>query len=151
LTLLRPASAITVGLGFQAQLQSVYLDAGNPTVQGQRKAIPAVTFRLETSRGLKAGTNQPDGSTLSPPQLDPPWNQLTDVEDLAVPPFGSDVVPLYTGDVRVVVHGAFEKPGQVALQQDYPLPMQVLAMIPEVDLADIPQPAGPPGAQRGRR
>jgi hypothetical protein len=57
------ASSVVVGLGFQAQLQSTYLDAGQPTLQGQRKKISAVTARIELSRGVKVGSNQPDGST----------------------------------------------------------------------------------------
>jgi len=45
--------------------------------------------------------------------------------------------PLYTGDTRQPVSGGFATPGQVALQQDYPLPMQVLAYIPEVAAGDV--------------
>ena len=38
-TLPEAATSATVGLGYQAQLQSLYLDVGQPTVQGQRKKI----------------------------------------------------------------------------------------------------------------
>ena len=37
ITLGTPASQVTVGLAFLPQFQTVYLDAGEPTVQGQRK------------------------------------------------------------------------------------------------------------------
>ncbi|MGO9245581.1 MAG: hypothetical protein ACLQDC_12535, partial [Verrucomicrobiia bacterium] len=76
LNLSTPASAVTIGFGFQAQLQSVYLDAGSPTVQGQRKKISHATARLEASSGVKMGSNQVDGSTLSPMQLAPLWTNL---------------------------------------------------------------------------
>lgn len=150
ITLDAPASLVVVGLGFQAQLQSVYLDAGQPTIQGRRKKIAAVTVRVEASRGIKAGTNQPDGSTLSPMRLAPPWTNLAVVPDLGEPPYGSTIVPLYTGDVRVPVGGGIGKPGQVALQQDNPLPLQVLALIPEFLAGDdIEERAEPSAPQRG--
>ncbi|SDD95437.1 hypothetical protein SAMN05216337_1017145 [Bradyrhizobium brasilense] len=138
-TLDAPASAVTLGLGFQAQLQSVYLDAGEPTVQGQRKKIAAVTARVELSRGIKVGSNQVDGSTLSPPQIAPVWNNMADAPDKAVMPYNGIAVPLYTGDVRVTVEGGFQTPGQVAVQQDNPLPMQILSFIPEFLPGDTPQ------------
>lgn len=134
-----PASSVIVGLGFQAQLQGVYLETGEPTIQGQRKKIGAVTMRVESSRGMKVGTNQVDGSTLSPPQLAPVWHGLADLPQKARAPYKSRTQPLYTGDVRVPVNGGFGTPGQVAAQQDLPFPMQILAYIPEVFGGDTPQ------------
>jgi hypothetical protein len=139
ITLATPASAITVGLGFQCQLQSVYIDALVNDVAGQRKKVSAVTARIESSRGLKAGSNQIDGSTLSPPVLAPVWTNLDVIPDLGTPPFGSAVTPLYTGDVRLPVQGGYGKPGQVAIQQDNPLPMNILALIPEDWTGDAPE------------
>ena len=154
LTLASPASAITVGLGFQAQFQSVYLDAGGEaTIQGQRKKVAAATVRVDQSLGLKMGSNQVDGSTLSPMQLAPTWTNLNVVPDLAVPPYGSSVVPLYTGDIRIPVQGGYQKPGQVALQQDNPYPMSILALIPEVLEGDQPEQQAKPRQQpqKGQR
>ena len=139
ITLDQPASNVVVGLGFQAQVQSLYVDAGQPTLQGRRKKVAAATVRLEASRGLKVGSNQPDGSTLSPLQNAPRWTNLMPAEDLAKPVYGSTVIPLYTGDTRVPLNSAFDKPGQVAIQQDYPLPMQILAIIPEILPGDLPE------------
>jgi len=140
ITLSTPASNIVVGLGFTAQLQSLYLNTGeNPTTQGQRKKVGAVTVRVEASRGFQAGSNQQDGSTLSPVQVAPAWNNMADVPDQALPYYGSDIVPLWTGDVRVNLTGGFNTKGQVALQQTQPLPMNVLSLIPEDLPGDIPQ------------
>ena len=139
LNLLAPASSVTVGLGYQCQLQSVYLDAGEPTAQGQRKKVSAVTLRIEASRGLKVGSNQPDGSTLSPQQIAPQWANLDIVPEMGGPPYGGNVTPLFTGDVRVPISGGYQKPGQVAVQQDNPLPMQILALIPEDLSGDTPE------------
>lgn len=141
------STAVTIGLGFQAQLQSIYLNTGEPTLQGQRKKIPAVTARIESSRGLKIGSNMPDGSTQSPMQNAPAWFEgdggLTDVPDngpnFPRAPYNSTAIPLRTGDVRIPISGGYQTPGQVAIQQDNPLPMQVLAFINEVEPGDTPQ------------
>lgn len=134
-----PATTAIVGLGYTVQLQSVYLDGGTPTIQGRRKAIPAMTARVQNSGRFKLGCNQPDGSTLSPVQIAPAWSDL--VEAL-VPDLGSylsDAVPLFTGDVRLPINGGFETPGQSAIQQDLPLPLNVLSFIPEVVEGDETQ------------
>ncbi len=146
----QPSTAVTVGLGFQAQLQTTNLDAGAPTVQGQRKKVAKATIRVDNSRGIKVGSNQPNGSTLSPMQIAPQWSGLQMVPDLVEPAFGSTLVPLYTGDVRVSVSGGFGKPGQVAVQQDYPLPMNIDSIMPEVLEGDEAAQKAPPRRQAGQ-
>ena len=155
ITLATAASAVTVGLGFTAQIQSVYIDAGEPTVQGQRAKIAAVTARLEASQGVAAGANQPDGSTLSPAQVAPAWgagNSLAAVPSTAVKPYNALATPLSTGDVRVPVVGGWNSRKQIALQQTNPLPMQVLAFITELEGGDTPEvKASPQPPNRGRK
>ncbi len=138
-----PASSITLGLAFQAQLQSTYLDAGEPTVQGQRKKVAAVTARVEASGQFLIGSNQPDGSTLSPTQIAPAWSNLTPALTGAVPPYQNAATPLFTGDIRIPVSGGFQRPGQVCIQQDLPLPVQVLAFFSELLEGDNPAQAAP--------
>lgn len=154
ITLSTPASAVIVGLGFTAQLQGLYLEAGEPTVQGQRKKIAAVTARVEASRGITMSTNQPDGSVQSPQQIAPTWglqNPMAAVPDKAVRPYNALATPLYTGDVRIPVPGGDDVRGQVALQQANPLPMQVLAFVSEVSQGDVPEiKASPRQQQRGK-
>jgi hypothetical protein len=154
ITLATPASAIIVGLGFTAQLQSMYLDAGEPTVQGQRKKIGEVTVRVEQSAAFQAGANQPDGSVQSPPQLAPVWQNLVDVPTHAVPPFSGAATPLFTGDTRIPIPGGFNTRGQVAVQQSDPLPLQVLDFAVEVLQGDEPSTKAPPrprGRQQGQQ
>lgn len=142
ITLATPASSAIVGEAFQAQFQSVYLDAGQPTIQGQRKKVAAVTARIQNSRGLKVGSNQPDGSTLSPMQIAPVWTEMVDVPEVGPnfqkKPYNATAIPLLTGDIRIPIGGGFNTRGQVALQQDYPLPMEILALIPETLAGDTP-------------
>lgn len=139
----KPASQVTIGLAFQAQLQSVYLDAGEPTVQGQRKKVGVVTARVEASGVFLVGSNQPDGSTLSPIQVAPTWNNLAPAVTGSVPAYNSVAVPMYTGDIRIPVQGGFQRPGQVCIQQDLPLPVQILALISESLEGDNPAQAAP--------
>ena len=148
LTLPTPATAVTVGLAFLPQLQTIYLEAGSPTVQGQRKKVGQATIRVENSRGLQVGTNQVDGSTLSPAQISPPWMDMQPLEDQGIPAYQSGVMPLWTGDSRIAVPNDLGKPGQVAVQQVYPLPMSVTAIIPEELPGDMPSAQVPPKPQR---
>jgi len=139
ITLSTPASKITIGLPFQAQLQSVYLDAGEPTVQGSRKNIPEATARIEASGSFKMGSNQVDGSTLSPKQIAVAWSGLQDAPiapTLVRAPYNSKTVPLATGDILVPINSGDAKPGQVCVQQDDPYPLQVLAFIPQILVGD---------------
>lgn len=131
-----PASAITAGLPFQAQVQSLYLDvAGGPTIQGKRKTIQSVTVRLYKSRGIKVGANKVDSST-TPSNAIVPWPNMKEIKDRPNSLAAGVAVPLYTGDQRINIPSDWNSKGQVAVQQDYPLPMNILAFIPEVVLGD---------------
>lgn len=131
------STSIVVGLGFTAQLQSVYLNGGEPTIQGQRKKVAAVTARIFNSCDFEMGANQPDGSALSPPVIDPEWNDMKPVPSKGVPPYGSLVAPLWTGDTRIPLPGGFDTRGQVAVQQTTPRPLNILAFLPEFLPGDI--------------
>jgi hypothetical protein len=156
-TLPNQASSITLGLAFKPQLQSVYLDAGEPTVQGQRKKIGEVTARIEASGSFMMGSNQPDGSIQSPIQVALTWN-VTNV-DLTVQPskaaakkaYNATATPLWTGDIRIPVSGGFNTHGQVCVEQDLPLPLQILAFVPEVYPGDNSSTAAPKQQQQARK
>ncbi len=151
LNLPQPATAVVIGLGYECQLQTPYVDTPGVTIQGQRKKIGDVTVRLDASRGVEAGSNQPDGSTLSPPRIAPIWHNMDPIEDKGRPPYGSTIVPLYTGDTRLPVIGGFDAHGQVALRQRLPLPFNLLAIIPEIWPGDLPQNEEPRQPQRNRQ
>ncbi len=141
-TLATPASQITIGVPFQVQIQTLRPAGGQPTTQGQRKSFGAVTARVEQSLGFKIGVNQPDGSAQSPMVTVAQWNGMTPVpppgKPIGLPPYQSSVIPLFTDDVRVPQANGWDKHGQVALQQDQPLPLQLLAVIGEFLEGDIP-------------
>lgn len=150
------STAVTIGLGFLPQLQSVYLDTGsNPSEQGQRKKIADVVARIQASRGMQIGTNQPDGSTLSPPQVEVGWQNLDFIPDdgpnFPLAPYNALCTPLRTGDSQIVpVQGGWRMPGQVCVQQPSPLPAQLLAFITGAVPGDSPDVKATPRKERGK-
>ncbi len=122
-TLSRAAQTITIGLPYVAQVQTLDLDVsvGAGTIQGKRKGISAVTVRTENTRGLQVG---PNATTLRAVKEFTPalgWGQ---------PP------ALTTGDERIELDPLWQTDGSVWIEQDYPLPMTILGVIPEVHIGD---------------
>lgn len=137
-TLPNAASAITIGLPFTCQLQTMYLEAASPeggTIQGRRKNIQAVTVRMESSRGMQVGSNQPDAST-QPNGATVPWVNMKEFKERNATIQAGSAIPLYSGDQRILIPGDWKKNGQIAVQQTYPLPCNVLSVIPEFTLGD---------------
>lgn len=120
-TLARPASSIVVGLPYQAQLQTLYLDLqGGPTIQSKRKKVSAVTVRMLNSRGMKVGQT---------------FGNLHEFKERNTQPMGQPI-QLITGDERINLDPLYDLMGQVCIQQDNPLPCTVLGVIPEVTVGD---------------
>jgi hypothetical protein len=120
-TLDQLCTAITVGLPYICQLKSLYIDIeGGPTIQSKRKTIPAVSVRMQDSRGLAAGRS---------------FAQLTEFKERTTEKMGAPI-PLFTGDERIVLPAAYDVPGQICIQQSNPLPSTILALIPEVVVGD---------------
>lgn len=158
-TLPFPASNIKLGLGFGVQVQSIYLDVGNPTVQGRVKALHAITVRVVNTAKLQAGSNQIDASTQNPQPLAAVWGAAPQgpmtpapTEPQQLPPTYTSpgtallgpasqiqVQPPFTGDIRVAIPAIWAKTGQAAVQQLSPQPLNVLAFVPEFDEGDLPE------------
>lgn len=119
-TLQRAASAITVGLPYTAQMQTLYLDVQGEPVQSKRKKINAVTVRMQDTRGIKVGHT---------------FDTLVQIKERTTEPMGQPV-QLYTGDHRLVLDPLYDTKGQVCIQQDNPLPCTILAAIPEITMGD---------------
>lgn len=141
ITLPQPASIVVIGLGFTAQLQTLYLEiSGGVTVQGRRKLIDYAVIRVdECVLPFEVGANQQDASTSPNGVMDEPWVNMTQE---AVPitvqtplqPFA-----LYSGDVIAPLSDQLGgDKGQVAIQQTNPTPITVLAVIPWTRLQDDP-------------
>lgn len=123
-TLPAPASKVILGLPFTCDVQTLRLDTGENaaqggTIQGKRKRIDAVTLRLKETRGLQVGRTF---GTTTPIKE----NQVT----LGVP------IPLTTGDERIVVDPLWDTNGQICIRQQWPLPVTILGIIPEIAIGD---------------
>lgn len=117
-TLPQPATKVVVGLAFQAQMQTLRLET-EPSIQGKRKSIVAVTTIVNNSLGLKVG---------------PTFSSLTEMKDLLVP--YTPPIRWVTGLPRTIVTAWWREEGQLCYQMDAPLPATILGIIPEMVIGD---------------
>lgn len=135
-TLQTPASAVTIGLPFRADVQIMPIEVpAQTTTQGKRKDLQAVTVRMEASRGVICGTNQPDQSWQQN-NAAVEWTGMKEIPERNNSVAAGVELPLFTGDHRILLPGDWDEKGQVAFSQTYPLPMNLLACIPELTVGD---------------
>ena len=125
ITLPVAASKIVIGVGYTCDLQSLYLDIGNETntIQGKRKKIAAMSVRVKDAANIKIGTSF---STLT--KFNPGFSS-TDPQLI-------NNGGLLTGDQRISMDASYSVACQACVRQDDPLPVTVLAFIPEIVLGD---------------
>jgi hypothetical protein len=134
-TLLAPPAPATgyvkviLGLGFTAQLQTLPLEIGDPTIQGKVKKINEVDVLVADTLGLSIGSS---------------FNNLVDMQDLIVGNVssmltGQDVQVisgLVNGQARTFLDPTYTVPGQYCIQQSLPYPATILGVIPNVTIGD---------------
>lgn len=131
ITLPADASKIAVGLPYTCQVQTLYADApdGPSTVQNRRKLISSAGIRVAASRGLQIGTDQPDQSVYSNDPTEPVWSNMSEVKERTMFVDAGTAVPLFTGDYFKNVSSNWSMKGQLAVQQIYPLPANIMSII----------------------
>lgn len=140
ITLPAKYSSVTVGLPYICQLQTVYLDPeGQGNVQADRKNISSVSVGLQNSRGISVGTNQKDQST-QPNNAPVTWSRMMPVKDRTAAIDAGAAVQLFTGYTYVNVPADWNIYGQIAVQQTYPLPANVLGVVVHYNLGDTKAP-----------
>jgi hypothetical protein len=107
-------------LPIQADIETLDLELGQPTTQGKTKSVATVTLRVEKSRGGKIG---------------PSKDRLTEFKQRAYENYG-DPTTLKTGDIRVTIPSQWSSSGSLFFRQDDPLPMTLLAVIPEISFGN---------------
>lgn len=110
------ASKVTVGLGYTCLLRTLRIDLGEPTVQGKRKKITAVTVRVADTAGIKIGTSIAPDNTIT-------------MKDF-------NVSTLVTGDGRSLIPPIWDTDGDYYITQTLPLPASILGVIPEITQGD---------------
>ncbi len=113
-----------VGLPYTSTLQTMRIEAGakDGTAQGKKKRISRITYRLYNTLGLKHG---PSSSRLDII----PFRSSADDMDAAP--------AMFTGDKEIEFPRNWDKDGYIFLVQDQPLPLTVLAIMPELNTTKV--------------
>ncbi len=117
ITLPRASGRVVAGLPFACDLETLNIEAGQPTLQGRQKVINEVTLRVKDTRGLSAG---------------PTSDRLVDIKERTTEQPGYPTM-LTTGDERVLVDPSWNTQGRVFVRQANPLPATVVAIIPKIE------------------
>lgn len=118
ITLQHASSNVHVGLRYSSEMQTLnleYLDSGGK-LQGKQKKISEMKVRLFNSRGGEYGTN---------------FTSMIKMKEHSGSQSGS-CLPLKSGIFDIVIPANWEYQGRVCVRQTDPLPMNILAVIPEV-------------------
>jgi len=144
ITLDTPASSVVVGLPFIAQLQAMPIEIQSAgTIQGDRKVVRQMNVMVEKSRGIQVGADQPVASALDFFQ-EVPWDNLVDLDiDTPRANLPDAAIPLFTGTKSIPINSDWQNwngfepaPGMVCAQQTLPLPMNILAFVPKIEIGD---------------
>jgi hypothetical protein len=111
------ATDIHVGLGYECDLETLSLDAAGTSVRGKKKRVQSIDLLIdESSRVFKAGPDEDHLKTYPIPTY-------------------AGTAKAHTGKVEMSLTSAFNDDGRVFIRQDQPLPLSVLAIIPNVEVA----------------
>tara|TARA_R110002020_G_scaffold161060_1_gene345794 strand:+ start:3247 stop:6333 length:3087 start_codon:yes stop_codon:yes gene_type:complete len=118
LRLNEPVSEVIVGLKYTSKLKTMKLEAGAQfgTSQGSIKRNDSIVLRFQGTYGGKFGiaTNE---ANLEEIVFRPPGHGM------------GDPLPLFTGDKFLDFPGDYERFFQVVVQQDKPMPMNLLSIV----------------------
>lgn len=134
-TLQEPATNVNVGLPYLCQAQTMPFD---DNIQGQnvltkRKTISAVGIVVESTRGISLGADQVDSSTQQY-SANVPWVNMNEIKENNPSP--GQPIPLYTGTHYKTVTAGWKVENQVAIEQSYPLPAKILAIVSYLSTGD---------------
>lgn len=123
ITLQEAATTASVGIGFESRLRTMRIEAGaaDGTAQGKTKRITKVVFRLLNTLGAKAGPALDNVDTITFRRPSDPMNQAP---------------ALFTGDKLIEWPNGYDFDGYIVIKQDQPLPMTVIAIMPQVVTQD---------------
>lgn len=125
-TLPQSTTKAHIGLPMVSALQTLDLDLGNVqglgTVQGRMKSVAEVTLRVEKTRGIWTGPK--DGGRDDESRLVEYKQRSTEA--------WNEAIQLYTGDIRITPHWDWNTGGNMWVKQFDPLPMTILAVMPDV-------------------
>lgn len=112
-------SRIHVGLPYTSRIKTLRLDLNNGSLNGKKRNVAAINIEAVKTRGVKGGTSSLD--------------ELFEIKQREYEKY-ADPTELFTGSKRLTVGTTWGRDGEVILQQDYPLPMTITAILPEVQI-----------------
>jgi hypothetical protein len=125
------AGKVTLGLPYACVLQTLPLDLGEPTVQGKRKKISAVTVRAADTLGIQIGTS----IATAVPMKDFVIGNLGSQSNTVVGTNGD----LVNGDGRTIIDQVWQEAGNYFVSTSGPYPATILGIMPEVVVGDTPE------------
>ena len=117
-TLQSPASRIHIGIPFFARLVSLPLSSygeGGSTTDGMEKNISRLSVKVNRSMGMWTG---------------PSTDQMREAR-FGMPALYGQPLAMITDDVNVTLKANWGKKKQVVIEQRDPLPLEILALIPD--------------------
>lgn len=122
-TLANPAAVAHVGLPYESDVETLPISSTGETIRDNAKTVVAVGLVLHRSRGVfaarsRAGWEKDDLTELKQ-RDDEDWAEATN---------------LLTGYARLTIPTGWDRDGRVFIRQADPLPLTILAIIPEVHI-----------------
>lgn len=123
-TLLTEASVIHVGLPYICAMETLPIDGGDRPITSKEKSISEVTVLLEKTRGGFVQRIDDRGNYSQAFEIKP----RNDYDNY-------DTLPLQLTDTRsTVTADGWDFCGRIRIEQRDPMPMAILAVIPDVDI-----------------
>ncbi len=124
ITLPYAASVVHAGLAYTPELVTLAVDNPQEAIKGSSFSVGKVKLIVDKSRGGWIGPVPRDAD---------PVNDVTEIKPRFVAD-GYSTIALRSQEVEVNVKPSWNKRGQVRIQQRDPLPLGIVAIIPEIDI-----------------
>ena len=111
------AAVVHAGLPYVSDLETLDLVVSGEQIRGKSLLIPRVSLIVEASRGIWVG---------------PDADHLTEYKQRATEPYDDPVAPVSGLIGPIAIGASWNRNGRIFLRQSDPLPLSVLAVIPEV-------------------
>jgi len=116
ITLDYPASKVHAGLPYTASMQTMDMSLPNSPLIEKQKNVNQVTVLAQETVGLMAGPDKDHLSLYRPP---------------SITNYGDPLI-MVTDQCQIKIASGWSKGGNVYIQQDQPLPITILALVPDV-------------------
>ena len=123
ITLPTAASRVHVGIPYTPEIVTLPIDSPQEVIKGKAMSIGTLRLVVENSRGGWVGPKTQ--SNLSTDLLEIKPRRIED---------GYDTLSLKSFEQEINIKPSWNQKGQIRIQQRDPLPLSILAIIPEVDI-----------------